>query len=98
MRARDAQLVEVFVAVDVLHPAWSVDVAAIRGPVDAANCGIGLVHAVADKLELPRNALTLMADLIVVLVFAVLFYGQVLNVFFLGLFLDRAVSADIGTV
>ncbi len=39
-----------------------------------------------------------MADLIVVLVFAVLFYGQVLNVFFLGFFLDRAVSDDIGTV
>lgn len=96
--SRDAQFVEVLAAIDVAHPTWSVDVAAIRGPVDAANCGIGLVHAVADKLELPRNALTLMADLIVVLVFAVLFYGQVLNVFFLGFFLDRAVSDDIGTV
>ena len=39
-----------------------------------------------------------MADLIVVLVFAVRFYCQVLNVFFLGFFLDRAVSDDIGSV
>lgn len=98
MRARDAQLVEVFVAVDVFHPAWSVDVAAIRDPVDTSNRGIDLALVVADKLELPRNALTLMADLIVVLVFAVLFYGQVLNVFFLGFFLDRAVSDDVGSV
>ena len=92
--SRDAQLVEVFVAIDVAHPTWSVDVAAIRGPVDAANCGIGLVHAVADKLELPRNALPLVADLVVVLVFAVLFYGQVINVFFLVC----AVSDDVGSV
>ena len=79
VRARDAQLVEVLVAFDVAHPTWSVDVAAIRGPVDAANCGIGLVHAVADKLELPRNGIFLLANLVVVLVFAFRFYGQVVN-------------------
>ena len=94
MRARDAQLVEVLVVVDVAHPTWSVDVAAIRGPVDAANCGIGLAHVVTDKFEFPRNALPLVADLVVVLVFAVLFYGQVINVFVLVC----AVSDDVGSV
>ena len=49
MRARDTQLVEVLVVVDVFHPAWSVDVAAIRGPVDTFNCGIDLAHVVTDK-------------------------------------------------
>lgn len=100
VRARDAQLVEELVVVDVFHPTWSVDVAAVRNPVEAANRGIVLFHVVTDKFELPRNALTLtlMADLIVVLVFAVRFYCQVLNVFFLGFFLDRAVSDDIGSV
>ena len=98
VRARDAQLVEELVVLDVFHPTWSVDVAAVRDPVEAANRGIVLFHVVTDKFELPRNALTLMADLIVVLVFAVRFYCQVLNVFFLGFFLDRAVSDDIGSV
>jgi len=98
VRTRDAQFVEVLVVVDVAHPTWPIDVAAIRDPVDAANRGIVLFHVVTDKFELPRNALTLMADLIVVLVFAVRFYCQVLNVFFLGFFLDRAVSDDIGSV
>ena len=74
MRTRDAQLVEELVVVDVFHPTWSVDVAAVRDPVEAANRGIVLFHVVTDKFELPRNALTLMADLIVVLVFAVRFY------------------------
>ena len=100
VRARDAQLVEELVVVDVFHPTWPIDVAAVRDPVEAANRGIVLFHVVTDKFELPRNALTLtlMTDLIVVLVFAVRFYCQVLNVFFLGFFLDRAVSDDIGSV
>lgn len=98
VRTRDAQLVEELVVVDVFHPTWPIDVAAVRDPVEAANRGIVLFHVVTDKFELPRNALTLMADLIVVLVFAVRFYCQVLNVFFLGFFLDRAVSDDIGSV
>lgn len=97
VRTRDVQLVEELV-VDVFHPTWPIDVAAVRDPVEAANRGIVLFHVVTDKFELPRNALTLMADLIVVPVFAVRFYCQVLNVFFLGFFLDRAVSDDIGSV
>ena len=94
VRARDAQLVEVLFAVDVFHPAWPVDVAAIRDPVDTAHRGIGIFHGVADKLELPRNALSLMADLVVVLVLAVRFYGQVINVYFLVC----AVSDNISSV
>ena len=98
VRARDAQFVEELAVVDVFHPTGPVDVAAVRDPVEAANRGIVLFHIVTDKFELPRNALTLMADLIAVLVFAVRFYCQVLNVFFLGFFLDRPVSDDIGSV
>lgn len=59
VRARDAQLVEELVVVDVFHPTWPIDVAAVRDPVEAANRGIVLFHVVTDKLELPRNALTL---------------------------------------
>ena len=94
MRAWDAQFVEVLVVVDVAHPTWSIDVAAIRDPVDTSNRGIDLALVVTDKFELPRNALPLVADLVLVLVFAVLFYGQVINVFFLVC----AVSDDVGSV
>lgn len=94
VRARDAQFVEELVVVDVFHPTWPVGVAAIPDPVDTANRGIGLALVVTDKLELPRNALSLVADLVVVLVFAVLFYCQVINI----LFLVCAISDDIGSV
>ena len=97
VRARDAQLVEVLVAFDVAHPTWSVDVAAIRGPVDAANCGIGLVHAVADKLELPRNGIFLLANLVVVLVFAFRFYGQVVNTVFRVYAVSNNISSQPGS-